>query len=82
MLDLAKVDDAFINARYSAEQDKNTDYNFLYRFVLALRHCSKKEFMMSSFLMNQLNLELVKDNILILENEYLNSKNNILIKVY
>ena len=48
MLDLAKVDDAFIDARYSAEKDKNTDYGFLYRFALALRHCSKKEFMISS----------------------------------
>ncbi len=48
MLDLAKVDDAFIDARYSAEKDKNTDYGFLYRFALALRHRSKKELMISS----------------------------------
>ena len=48
MLDLARVDDAFIDARYSAEKDKNTDYGFLYKFALALRHCSKKEYMISS----------------------------------
>ena len=48
MLDLARVDAAFIDSRYCAENDKNTDYNFLYEFALALRHCSKKQFAMSS----------------------------------
>ena len=48
MLDLAMVDDAFVDSRYSAEDDKNTDYNFLYQLALALRHCSKKEYMTSS----------------------------------
>ena len=48
MLDLGMVDDAFIDSRYSAEDDKNTDYNFLYQLALALRHCSKKEYMTSS----------------------------------
>ena len=48
MLDLAMVDDAFIDSRYSAEDDKNTDYKFLYQLALALRHCSKKEYMTSS----------------------------------
>ena len=48
MLDLAMVDDAFVDSRYSAEDDKNTDYNFLYQFALALRHYSKKEYMTSS----------------------------------
>lgn len=48
MLDLARVDDAFIDSRYCAENDKNTDYNFLYQFALALRNCSKKEFMIAS----------------------------------
>lgn len=48
MLDLAMVDDAFVDSRYSAEDDKNTDYNFLYQLALALRHYSKKEYMTSS----------------------------------
>lgn len=48
MLDLAMADDAFVDSRYSAEDDKNTDYNFLYQLALALRHCSKKEYMTSS----------------------------------
>lgn len=48
MLDLARVDAAFIDSRYCAEKDKNTDYIFLYEFALALRNCSKKEFMLSS----------------------------------
>ena len=48
MLDLARVDDAFIDSRYSAENDKNTDYDFLFRFALALRNCSKKEFRINS----------------------------------
>ena len=42
------VDDAFVDSRYSAEDDKNTDYKFLYQLALALRHCSKKEYMTSS----------------------------------
>lgn len=48
MLDLARVDAAFIDSRYCAEKDKNTDYSFLYQFAVALRNCSKKEFMLSS----------------------------------
>lgn len=48
MLDLAVVDDAFVDSRYSAEDDKNTDYKFLYQLALALRHYSKKEYMTSS----------------------------------
>lgn len=48
MLDLAMVDDAFVDSRYSAEDDKNTDYNFLYQLALALRYYSKKEYMTSS----------------------------------
>lgn len=48
MLDLAMVDDAFVDSWYSAEDDKNTDYKFLYQLALALRHCSKKEYMTSS----------------------------------
>jgi len=47
-LDLAKVDEAFVDSRYSAERDKNTEYSFLYKFALALRHCSKKEYSISS----------------------------------
>lgn len=43
MLDLARVDVAFIDSRYSAENDKNTDYDFLYKFALALRRCAKLE---------------------------------------
>ena len=48
MLDLAKIDDAFVNARYSAEKDTNTDYQFLHKFALALRECSKKELSIDS----------------------------------
>ena len=42
MLDLARVDDAFVDSRYSAEKDKNTNYLFLYQFALALRRRSEK----------------------------------------
>ena len=38
MIELGMVDDAFIDARYSAENDKNTDYEFLYRFATSLRN--------------------------------------------
>ena len=48
MIDLAKNDNAFEDARYSAEFEKNTDYAFLYEFALALRNCSNKEYMMIS----------------------------------
>ena len=48
MLDLAKNDDAFVDARFSAESDKNTNYDFIYRFALALRECSQKEYRISS----------------------------------
>jgi len=60
MLDLAKVDDAFIDARYSAEKDKNTDYSFLYEFALALRNCSKKEFMISSPFEQSIESKIIK----------------------
>ena len=45
MIDLARNDNAFEDARYSAEFEKNTDYSFLSKFALALRHCSNKEYM-------------------------------------
>ena len=48
MLDLARVDDAFVDSRYNAERDKNTNYSFLYQFALALRKCSKKYNMLNS----------------------------------
>ena len=48
MLDLARVDDAFIDSRYNAERDKNTNYSFLYQFALALRKCSEKKNMLNS----------------------------------
>lgn len=48
MLDLARVDDAFVDSRYSAENDKNTNYSFLYQFALALRKCSEKKNMINS----------------------------------
>lgn len=48
MLDLARVDDAFVDSRYNAERDKNTNYAFLYQFALALRKCSKKYNMLNS----------------------------------
>ena len=60
MIDLAKVDDAFIDARYSAEKDKNTDYSFLYRFALALRHCSKKEYNICSPFDNAIDSKISK----------------------
>ena len=48
MLDLARTDSAFIDSRYCAEADKNTDYQFLFNFALALRNSTKKEFIVSS----------------------------------
>lgn len=48
MMDLAKNDNAFEDSRYSAEFEKNTDYSFLYKFTLALRNCSSKEYLMFS----------------------------------
>lgn len=48
MLDLARVDDAFVDARYNAEKDKNTNYLFLYQFAIALRKCSEKKNMLNS----------------------------------
>lgn len=48
MLDLAKNDDAFTDIRYSAENDKNTDYDFLYRFALSLRNSAEKELLQKS----------------------------------
>ena len=38
MIELGMVDDAFVDARYSAENDKNTNYEFLYRFATSLRN--------------------------------------------
>lgn len=48
MLDLARVDDAFVDSRYSAEKDKNTNYSFLYQFAIALRKCSEKRNVLNS----------------------------------
>ena len=48
MLDLARVDEAFIDSRYCAEKDKNTNYDFLYRFAIALRNSTIKEYSMST----------------------------------
>lgn len=48
MLDLARVDEAFIDARYCAEKDKDTNYDFLYRFAIALRNRTLKEYSMST----------------------------------
>ena len=42
-------DDAFIDSRDSAENDKNTDYVFLSKFAKALRYSAKKEFKGSPF---------------------------------
>ncbi len=47
MLDLAKDNNAFAELRYPID-NQNTNYDFLYHFALALRHCSKKEYMFSS----------------------------------
>ena len=47
-LDLARVDDAFVDSRYNAEKDKNTNYSFLYQFALALRKCSEKNYYLIS----------------------------------
>ena len=59
-LDLAKVDEAFVDSRYSAERDKNTEYSFLYKFALALRHCSKKEYSISSPFNDSINSKISK----------------------
>lgn len=42
MLELARNDDAFKDARYSAENEKNTNYDFLYRFAVSLRNSAEK----------------------------------------
>ena len=42
MLDLARVDDAFVDSRYCAEKDKNIDYFFLYQMASALRIFAQK----------------------------------------
>ena len=41
MIELGIVDDAFTDARYSAEDDKNTDYKFLYSFAQSLRNVAE-----------------------------------------
>lgn len=40
MIELGIVDDAFVDSRYCAEKDKNTNYEFLYRFAKSLKNVS------------------------------------------
>jgi hypothetical protein len=48
MLDLGENDNAFEDARYSAEYKKNTNYDFLYKLALSLRLFASKEYMLYS----------------------------------
>ena len=48
MIDLAIVDDAFVDSRYCAEKDKNTNYTFLYRFAKSLRNVSEEKLKITS----------------------------------
>ena len=41
MLELAKVDEAFVDSRYCAENDKDINYSFLYKFAISLRNITK-----------------------------------------
>ena len=48
MLDLAKYSYSFVDARYSAENAKDTNYDFLKKFALALRKVIKLKYNMES----------------------------------
>lgn len=63
MLDLARGDDVFIDARYSAENDKNTNYSFLYQFALALRHCVSKEHLTSTSFTESIESKITNKNL-------------------
>jgi len=43
MVELGLVDDAFIESRYCAEKDKNTNYGFLYSFVKSLKNVTDEQ---------------------------------------
>ena len=66
MMDLTRDNDAFSELRYPAEydeeenKDKNTDYSFLYRFALALRHCSMEEHRVASPFTNSIENKISK----------------------
>ena len=48
MIELGLVDDAFIESRYCAEKDKNTNYGFLYRFAKSLKNISEEQLKINS----------------------------------
>ena len=48
MIDLGTVDDAFVESRYCAEKDKNTNYGFLYRFAKSLKHITEEKLQINS----------------------------------
>ncbi len=48
MIELGIVDDAFVDSRYCAEKDKNTNYEFLYRFAKSLKNISDNKIKVSS----------------------------------
>jgi hypothetical protein len=48
MLELGTVDDAFIESRYCAEKDKNTNYGFLYRFAKSLKNITEEKLQLNS----------------------------------
>ena len=48
MIELGIVDDAFVDARYCAEKDKNTNYEFLYRFASSLKNISDRQMKVKS----------------------------------
>lgn len=48
MIELGIVDDAFVESRYCAEKDKNTNYGFLYRFAKALKNVTEEKIKINS----------------------------------
>lgn len=48
MIELGLVDDAFIESRYCAEKDKNTNYGFLYSFVKSLKNVTQEKIKIDS----------------------------------
>ena len=48
MIELGIVDDAFVDSRYCAEKDKNTNYEFLYRFAKSLKNISDNKIKVNS----------------------------------
>lgn len=48
MVELGIVDDAFVESRYCAEKDKNTNYGFLYKFARSLKNVTEQQIKINS----------------------------------